>query len=113
MVILFVEDPIKSAAFYSELFEQKPLEESPTFALFGLPNGTQLGLWSKFTAEPKVQITGGGSEIAFSVENVDNVYEKWQSLNTPMAQTPTDMDFGRTFVALDPDGHRIRVYRVW
>lgn len=25
-------------------------------------------------------------------------------------QTPTDMDFGRTFVALDPDKHRLRVY---
>ena len=23
---------------------------------------------------------------------------------------PTDMDFGRTFVALDPDNHRLRVY---
>ena len=25
-------------------------------------------------------------------------------------QTPTDLDFGRTFVALDPDNHRLRVY---
>ncbi len=27
-----------------------------------------------------------------------------------IAQAPSDMDFGRTFVALDPDGHRLRVY---
>jgi predicted enzyme related to lactoylglutathione lyase len=113
LVILFVENPLKSAAFYSLLLEKKPLEESSTFALFGLPNGTQLGLWSKHTAEPKVQLTGGGSEIAFSVENVDTTYEKWQSLHVQVAQVPTDMDFGRTFVVLDPDGHRIRVYKVW
>ena len=25
-------------------------------------------------------------------------------------QAPTDLDFGRTFVALDPDGHRLRVF---
>jgi hypothetical protein len=25
-------------------------------------------------------------------------------------QEPTDMDFGRTFVGLDPDGHRVRVF---
>jgi hypothetical protein len=25
-------------------------------------------------------------------------------------QPPTDMDFGRTFVALDPDGDRLRVF---
>jgi predicted enzyme related to lactoylglutathione lyase len=33
------------------------------------------------------------------------------SLGT-VAQKPTDMDFGRTFVVLDPDGHRIRVYKL-
>jgi hypothetical protein len=28
----------------------------------------------------------------------------------PIAQAPTAMDFGPTFVALDPDGHRLRVF---
>jgi len=27
-----------------------------------------------------------------------------------VAQKPVDMDFGHTFVALDPDGHRLRVF---
>jgi hypothetical protein len=27
-----------------------------------------------------------------------------------IAQAPTAMDFGMTFVALDPDGHRLRVF---
>jgi hypothetical protein len=27
-----------------------------------------------------------------------------------MAQAPTELDFGRTFVALDPDNHRLRVF---
>ena len=27
-----------------------------------------------------------------------------------IAQEPTDMDFGRTFVALDADGNRLRFY---
>jgi hypothetical protein len=25
-------------------------------------------------------------------------------------QRPVDLDFGRTFVVLDPDGHRLRVF---
>jgi len=25
-------------------------------------------------------------------------------------QGPTDMEFGRTFVGLDPDGHRLRIF---
>jgi catechol 2,3-dioxygenase-like lactoylglutathione lyase family enzyme len=28
----------------------------------------------------------------------------------PAEQSPTELDFGRTFVALDPDGHRLRVF---
>lgn len=28
----------------------------------------------------------------------------------PMLQTPTTMDFGYTFTATDPDGHRLRVF---
>jgi len=28
----------------------------------------------------------------------------------PIALPPTDLDIGRSFVALDPDGHRLRVY---
>ncbi|WP_338112929.1 hypothetical protein [Sphingomonas sanguinis] len=27
-----------------------------------------------------------------------------------MLMPPTDRPFGRSFVALDPDGHRVRVY---
>jgi hypothetical protein len=26
-------------------------------------------------------------------------------------QPPTEMDFGRTFTAADPDGHRLRVFK--
>ena len=29
-----------------------------------------------------------------------------------IALPPTDPDFGRSFVALDPDGHRLRVYAI-
>jgi predicted enzyme related to lactoylglutathione lyase len=111
-VLLFVENPLQSSSFYRQILSQKPLQESPTFVLFALPNGVMLGLWSRKTAEPPVLATGGGSEIAFGDGNVDQVYRKWTDLGIPMAQAPTDMDFGRTFVALDPDGHRIRIYRL-
>lgn len=111
-VLLFVENPQASGVFYRELLNKNPVEESPTFVLFALENGVMLGLWSRHTAEPSVSAAGGGSEIAFSHENVDELYKEWVDLEIPMAQVPTDMDFGRTFVALDPDGHRIRVYRL-
>lgn len=111
-VLLFVTNPQKSGLFYQELLDMKPIEESPTFVMFALKNGVMLGLWSKYTAEPRVDVPAGALEICFPTDNVDELYEDWGSKHVTIAQKPTDMDFGRTFVALDPDGHRIRVYRL-
>lgn len=111
LIILFVANPIKSSQFYSRLFDLTPVEESPTFAMFALPNGLSLGLWSPTTAEPPVSTPAGASEICINDPEIDNLYEHWVQLGAKIAQKPTDMDFGRTFVALDPDGHRVRVYR--
>ncbi|MFJ3377728.1 VOC family protein [Pseudomonas sp. NPDC086112] len=112
-ILLFVESPAVSARFYEFLLERKPVEESPAFALFILDGGYKLGLWSRHTAEPAVDVTGGGTELAFSVESaeqVDALYADWSALGLTMVQAPTELDFGRTFVALDPDNHRLRVF---
>jgi catechol 2,3-dioxygenase-like lactoylglutathione lyase family enzyme len=111
-VLLFVSNPQKSRIFYQELFGISPIEESPTFVMFALKNGVMLSLWSKYTAEPRVEFSPGAMEIGFPAEDVDALYEKWSNKHLTVAQKPTDMDFGRTFVVLDPDGHRIRVYKL-
>lgn len=111
-VLLFVKDPLRSAQFYETILGLKPIEQSPTFALLALGNGVMLGLWSYKTAQPEVIGKPGASEIAFSHQEVDTLCDQWKKQGIAIAQDPTDMDFGRTFVALDPDGHRIRVYRM-
>ncbi|KAA0981648.1 drug:proton antiporter [Pseudomonas sp. ANT_J12] len=111
--LLFVENPAVSARFYEFLLGRKPVEESPTFALFVLEDGYKLGLWSRHTAEPVAGMTGGGMELAFPVESaeeVDALFGQWSSLGLSILQPPTELDFGRTFVALDPDDHRLRVF---
>ena len=35
---------------------------------------------------------------------------EWQAKGLRIVQGPTEMDFGYTFVALDPDGQRLRVF---
>jgi catechol 2,3-dioxygenase-like lactoylglutathione lyase family enzyme len=112
-VLLFVANPQKSSLFYQELLELKPVEASPTFVMFALQNGVMLGLWSKYTAEPRVEAMPGALEICFPVDDVDALYESWGKKHVTIAQKPTDMDFGRTFVVLDPDGHRIRVFKLF
>ncbi|OZI66931.1 VOC family protein [Bordetella genomosp. 11] len=113
-VLLFVENPVASAAFYSSLFGCKPVEASPTFALFDLSSGIRLGLWSRRDAEPMVITRGGGCELGIPVGDDDSLhalYADWKARGLAVVQPPTDMDFGRTFVVLDPDGHRLRVFR--
>ena len=112
-LILFVTNPQKSSIFYQELFEIKPIEESPTFVMFALKNGVMLALWSKYTAEPRIEAPPGSTEVCFPTDNVDALYEAWSKKQLVTAQKPTDMDFGRTFLILDPDGHRIRIYKLF
>jgi catechol 2,3-dioxygenase-like lactoylglutathione lyase family enzyme len=112
-VLLYVDSPAASATFYRDLLGQEPIETSPTFALFALPNGLMFGLWSRHTVEPKATATGGGGELAFAVasrEAVESAYDAWQGKGLEILQEPCDMDFGHTFVALDPDEHRLRVF---
>ena len=111
--ILYVDSPLASAAFYANILGREALEAAPTFAMFVLQNGSTLGLWSKHTVEPAPTATGGGTELGFTLDSVaavDALYARWQQQGLPMLQAPTSMDFGYTFVALDPDGHRLRVF---
>lgn len=112
-VILYVNSPSASAAFYAELLGKQPVEASPTFAMFAMTSGVMLGLWSRHTVEPAATAAGGGAEIAFTVADAEAVratHADWRRRGLPIAQEPTAMDFGHTFVALDPDGHRLRVF---
>ncbi|WP_152047715.1 VOC family protein [Aureimonas psammosilenae] len=111
LLILYVNDPAASARFYRNLLREEPVEQSPTFAMFRLSNWLRLGLWSRHTVEPPAQATGGGAELAILAEDVEAVHADCSARGVPIAQPPADLDFGRSFVANDPDGHRIRVYR--
>ena len=112
-VLLYVENPLASAAFYAELLDRKPIESSPSFVMFLLDGGQKLGLWSRKTVEPAANATGGGAELAIPVANADAVraaHADWSRRQIKIIQEPTPMDFGYTFTAADPDGHRLRVF---
>jgi catechol 2,3-dioxygenase-like lactoylglutathione lyase family enzyme len=112
-VILYVENPVASAAFYSDLLGRVAAEAAPTFAMFTLDSGMRLGLWSRRTVAPAADFSGSGSELAFPVADPDAVratHADWRRRGLTIAQEPTAVDFGHTFVALDPDGHRLRVF---
>jgi predicted enzyme related to lactoylglutathione lyase len=112
LVVLYVEDAQASSAFYQKLLERPVAQSSPKFVLLPLGNGAMLGLWQKDAVEPPSASQAGSSEISWTAENADAVRatcETWTSRGVRIAQPPTAMPFGHTFVGLDPDGHRLRV----
>ena len=112
-VIRYVADPAVSAPFYAGLLGMPIVEQSPTFAMLPLREGVMLGLWRRDGVEPAASAGADGGEIALTVESaadVDRTHADWSARGYRIAQAPTNMDFGRTFLALDPDGARIRVF---
>ena len=61
LAILYVDSPAASAAFYADLLGRPPVEASPTFAMFGLPGGVGIGLWSRHTVEPGATAAAAGA----------------------------------------------------
>ncbi len=112
LFILYVSDPQRSSAFYQTLFQQAPDVVLPTWAAFSFANGLNLGLWSTRAADFLSGGEGNRMEMSFMVQDsaaVDALYQQWLALGVEMEQPPAQAVFGRTFVARDPDGHRIRV----
>lgn len=113
-ILLYVDSPERSARFYAGLLDRQPVEASPGFALFVLPSGLKFGLWKRDTVLPAVEAsTTARGELAVVVPDDEVLlswHDSWSRQGMPIAQPPTRVDFGHTFVALDPDGHRLRVF---
>jgi predicted enzyme related to lactoylglutathione lyase len=111
-ILLYVDDVARSEAFYASIVGRGAVESSPTFAMLPAAPNLMLGLWRRDGVAPKAT-SGGGSEIAFTAADdaeVDRLWAEWRTRGVAIALPPTRMDFGYTFVALDPDGQRVRVF---
>lgn len=111
-ILLAVRDPLKSGELYAKILGTEPVEASPGFVLFVTGNGGKVGLWLAGEVEPKAK-PAGGVEISFTEPDKAALlatHEAWKALGLTILQPPTDMDFGLTFTAEDPDGHRLRPF---
>lgn len=112
-LLLHVDNHSASATFYNELLGIPIIEQKADFSMLPLRDGVMLGLWSRETVEPKSTGQSGASEVAFTVAGataVEATHADWKRRGLTIIQAPTHMSFGTTFVALDPDGHRLRVF---
>ena len=103
---------MESALFYEKIFSLKPIATFPTYVAFSFENGFTFSLWSIHAENFLSDGTGHRAELAFMVENeqmVRMLRKKWGEFNIHIEQDLHEAVFGLTFVAQDPDGHRIRV----
>lgn len=110
--LFYVANPMAGADFYAGLFAGEVKASSPTFAMVFLDSGVRLGLWIKSGVQPAAT-AAGGCELVFAVpdrESLDTWYARCRQKEVRIALEPTELDFGVTFVALDPDGHRLRFF---
>ncbi len=113
MMLFYVDSPMASVEFYRKALAAEPIEASAGFAMFPLNEKTVAGFWKRDGVAPKATVLGGGSEIGFhlgSSADVDARHKAWKSAGIKIVQEPEQMDFGYTFTAEDPDGHRLRVF---
>lgn len=112
-ILLHVADHAASAAFYNDLLGLPIIEQKDDFAMLPLRDGVMLGLWATKTVEPVSSGQSGASEVAFTAPDaaaVEALHADWKGRGLTILQAPTRMAFGTTFLALDPDGHRLRVF---
>ncbi len=112
-ILRYVENGAASEAFYApdpRLPGDRILV--PGFAMIPAAPGVMLGPRRRDEIAPKAGAPGGG-QIPFALENdaaIDAAHAQWRARGVTIAQAPTRMDFGYTFLGLDPDGHRVRVF---
>ena len=110
-MLIYVADPAASTAFYrsfSIASRSRPRRTSQLSTSTALP-----WLCGRATRSSRPRTGPAASaELVLIVDQagaVDRLWADWQGRGVAVIQPPTDLYFGRTFAALDPDGHRLRV----
>src|SRR5258707_11752868 len=114
IVILYVRDLQKSRKFYSEIVGLPVIEEQSDehFIMLNPGGGTFLAL-EDLTVVPAGRAKEPGSvEIGLTVDDVDGTFATWKTKGVEIIQEPETMPFGRNFMAKDPDGHYLTIYRL-
>lgn len=115
-VILYVSDVAASKAFYTDVLGLTEVAEvsGPNFVTLRGEGGSLLSLQNRATAQfpPKDEPGNGGVELSFASDDVDGTWRRWQARGVTLVTEPLDLPFGRYFMARDPEGYYLSVYRL-
>jgi predicted enzyme related to lactoylglutathione lyase len=114
-VILYVRDMNKAKAFYTDVLGMTVVDAAsgPNFVTLRFASGSLIGLQDKAAAllPPRHETHAGTVELSFEVDDVDFTWQNWKDQGIEMLTEPMNLPFGRYFMAKDPDGHYLSVYR--
>ncbi len=114
-VILYVQDMDKVKAFYTDLLGLTVVEavSGPNFVTLRADGGSFLALQNKAAAlfPPGQEKQAGSMELSFEADDVDGTWKRWKEKGVELVSEPMDLPFGRYFLAKDPEGHYLSVYR--
>ncbi|MEN9309479.1 MAG: hypothetical protein RL173_3411 [Fibrobacterota bacterium] len=111
LTILYVASVPASTTFYEKVLGMAPLESSPGFAMFALSEGGMLGLWKRDAVVPAVEGPSAGFELVLEhadLAALEAFLASCRKAGAGLIQDIAKVDFGTTFCAVDPDGHRLR-----
>ena len=113
-VILYVGDLEKARTFYADTLGLTVVDahSGPNFVTLRSAGGAMIGLQDKAAGQfPPKDEHPGAMELSFEADDVDNVWRQWKAAGVEIVAEPMDMPFGRYFMAKDPEGFYLSVYR--
>ncbi|HEY2768870.1 MAG TPA: VOC family protein [Solirubrobacteraceae bacterium] len=107
-ITLAASDVERSAHFYTRLGLTQIVADYPTYARFVAPQGDTTLSLHQAQGEPSEPSTS----IHFEVDDVDVTVDRLKQAGFSFACDPVDQPYlWREAILLDPDGHRIFIYR--
>jgi len=115
MFVLYVENQVKSSAFYRKVLNTDPFLDVPGMTEFDLVDGNQLGIMplkgikqliGEALPERSPQNGVPHSEIYFIVEDANEYHQRALNAGAKLLSDLEERDWGqRVAYSLDPDGY--------
>lgn len=106
-VILLVSSMTKSIDFYKNVLGLELKSKAKNWVEFGR-TGTVLALHPA-RRKSKSSKPRGGAMVAFKVGSMDEAYRMLKKKHVKFLKEPTEEEFGKHAIILDPDGYMISI----
>ena len=112
-ILVYVENVAASEAFYASILGRPASRILRRPSRCFPPRPASCSAYGAAMASRRRRLRPAAARLRFpstARRKLTRLFADWRGRGVKIAQTPTKMDFGYTFLALDPDGQRLRVF---